>query len=140
MRRRIGMMLAAILALACLVGCSEGGLSDRDFMIYDENGNVTKKMEDTAEGYHIMATKEGEYTSRKIGVGSTEEELKEAYGDIWDEAKVIEPIGSSPWRTYRWVINEKYMFRVYVDQERKEVRGFSMDLKKRLDEEIEKDS
>ena len=82
MRRRIGMMLAAILALACLVGCSEGGLSDRDFMIYDENGNVTKKMEDTAEGYHIMATKEGEYTSRKIGVGSTEEELKEAYGDI----------------------------------------------------------
>ena len=106
MRRRLGLVLAVVLVVALLAGCSGGGLTDADFKIYDEDGNVTQEFtsegtvrrfydkdgnvteEMVDEGGNVLAVLSGEVTSKKIGQGSTLEEVKQAYEGI-EPARVM---------------------------------------------------
>ena len=78
MKRKIGLVLAVALVLAGLVGCAGGGLTDADFDLYDEDGKVVKKFEDSED----IHAEEGEFTSKKIKIGSTVQEFEDAYKDI----------------------------------------------------------
>lgn len=84
MKRKIGIVLAVMLVVACLVGCAGGGLTDADFKAYDEDGKVTKQIDDDTFSFGF---EEGEMTHRKIKLGSTEEEFKKAYEDILELAR-----------------------------------------------------
>ena len=85
MKRKIAIVLAVAMAAACLclAGCSKT-LEDEDFQLYDKDGNVIELYEEP-NGYKTatIRNEDGGSTSRGIKIGSTLEEVKEAYSDVW---------------------------------------------------------
>ena len=84
MKRKLAIILAAVMAMVCLAGCSGATLEDKDFQLYDYDGNILELNEDP-NGWKTLSIGEGDegVTSRGIKVGSTLEEVKKAYGDVW---------------------------------------------------------
>ena len=84
MKRKIGIGLVIVMMLAGLVGCAAGKLEEEDFKLYDKDGKELEIWEDMATNFKTQNADEGDHTSRGIVVGSTLEELKEAYKDVWN--------------------------------------------------------
>lgn len=85
MKRKLAVLLVAVMAMVCLAGCSgEGKLTEDDLKFYDAEGNVLRDLLETTD--KIMMSyeypREPEYTARGITIGNTEEEVKEAYKDL----------------------------------------------------------
>lgn len=80
MKRTCWIALTLALVLICLAGCS-GGLQAEEFYVYDANGNVKTTFDDLSEEGAMINLLEGDFTYRKIGLGSTKEEVMQAYGD-----------------------------------------------------------
>ena len=85
MKRVLALVLIMGKGLMIIAGCGGAG---EDFKLYDKSGKVVQDPEENEIGFAMA--KEGEYTSRKIGIGSTEEEFKKAYGDILDKAQILD--------------------------------------------------
>ena len=101
MKRVLALVLIMAIGLVSIAGCGGAG---EDFKLYDKSGKVVQDPEEEETG--LVVAKEGEYTSRKIGIGSTEEEFKRAYGDILDKAEVEDvPDGSGT--AYVWKMDGK---------------------------------
>ena len=116
MERKIGIGLVIVMLLAaCLVGCAAGKLEEEDFLIYDKEG---KEIKFCPEDIEMMYTRtydaeEGESTSRGIHLGSTVEELKEAYKDVLGSAKIRERDGGNT--SYYWS-QDKRSLMIFVDE------------------------
>ena len=84
MKRKIAIVLAVAMAAACLclAGCSGANLTEEDFVFYDENGN-RKELWENESGMKIRSADYSSQTSRGIKLGSTLEEVEEAYADVW---------------------------------------------------------
>ena len=93
MKRKIAIVLAVAMAAACLclAGCS-GGLTEEDFVFYDENGNEQEFWEE--DGTQYCAADDSSQTVRGIKLGSTLEEVDEAYADVGDAVTKSEVEGS----------------------------------------------
>ena len=88
MKRKIAIVLAVAMAAACLclAGCS-GGLTEEDFVFYDENGN-RKELWENESGMKMGTADYSSQTSRGIKLGSTLEEVEEAYADVWGSVQI----------------------------------------------------
>ena len=96
MKRKIAIVLAVAMVAACLclAGCSKT-LEDEDFQLYDKDGNVIELYEEP-NGYKTatIRNEDGGSTSRGIKIGSTLEEVEEAYADVWGAVQIQELEGS----------------------------------------------
>ena len=112
MKRKIAIVLAVAMAAACLclAGCSGANLTEEDFVFYDENGNITRDVNSATVPY--ISAVEGEFTSRQITLGSTNDEVKTAYQDVWDSVDEYQ-IESGTIR-YSWKLEETVL-EIHVD-------------------------
>ena len=95
MKRKIAIVLAVAMTAACLclAGCSGANLTEEDFVFYDENGNE-KEFWEYDTGVKTRSADDDSYTSRGIKLGSSLEEVKEAYADVWGAVQIQELEGS----------------------------------------------
>ena len=89
MKRKIAIVLAVAMAAACLclAGCSGANLTEEDFVFYDENGN-RKELWENESGMKMGTADYSSQTSRGIKLGSTLEEVEEAYADVWGSVQI----------------------------------------------------
>ena len=115
MKRRIaGIVAMILLAGICLAGCSVE-FKEEEFHSYDENGEVFDTFDDLPkpDGY-LLNVPEGKYTYRKIGIGSTREEVVKAYGDV---KQLIEEIENEAGRVRAYRIETDYgIITIWVDE------------------------
>ena len=89
MKRKIAIVLAVAMVAACLclAGCSGANLTEEDFVFYDENGN-RKELWENESGMKMGTADYSSQTSRGIKLGSTLEEVEEAYADVWGSVQI----------------------------------------------------
>ena len=93
MKRKLAIILAAVMALVCLAGCSGSSLTEDDFAFYDDSGEKLRFTEYDS-GVKTSRAHDTDQTSRGIKLGSTLEDVKKAYADVWGSVKIKEVEGS----------------------------------------------